>query len=61
MDLSIKVRVKNVYGNKHVYPACWESKIFAQMANNVILTKNTLDCIRRLGYTIEVIQEKVEV
>ena len=56
---TIKVRVKNVYGMRMVYPECDKSRIFAQCAGHTVLTENTLDCIRRLGYLIEVVQEKV--
>jgi hypothetical protein len=59
MDMTIIVRVKNVYGNRNVYPACDKSRIFAQMAGHSTLTPATLDGIRRLGYLIEIVQEKV--
>jgi len=55
----IKVRIKHVYGTRMVYPECNKSRIFAQMAGHTVLTDNTLDCVRRLGYLIEAIQEKV--
>ena len=61
MDLKIVVRVKNIYGNKTVYPVCDKAKIFAQIAGHSTLTSATLDGIRRLGYLIEVQQETVEV
>ena len=60
-DLSITVRVRNVYGNKTIYPVCDKAKIFAQLAGHSTLTSMTLDCIRRLGYLIEVEQQLVEV
>ena len=56
---TIMVRVRNVYGTRMVYPECDKSRIFAQCAGHTVLTDNTLDCIRRLGYLIEVVQEKV--
>jgi hypothetical protein len=61
MDLKIVVRVRNVYGNKTVYPVCDKAKIFAQIAGHSTLTSATLDGIRRLGYLIEVQQDTVEV
>jgi len=60
-ELKIKVRVRNVYGNKTVYPVCDKAQIFAQLAGHSTLTRATLDGIRRLGYLIEVQQEEVEV
>ena len=60
-DLAITVRVRNVYGNRTVYPVCDKAKIFAQLAGHSTLTSATLDGIRRLGYLIEVQQERVGV
>jgi len=59
--MTITVRVRNVYGNKTVYPACPKAQIFAQLAGHSTLTRATLDGIRRLGYLIEVQQEEVKV
>lgn len=59
--MTITVRVRNVYGNKTVYPACDKSQIFAQLAGHSTLTSATLDGVRRLGYLIEVVQEVVKV
>jgi hypothetical protein len=61
MELKITVRVRNIYGNKTVYPVCDKAQIFAQLAGHSTLTRATLDGIRRLGYLIEVQQEEVEV
>ena len=60
-DLAITVRVRTIYGNRTVYPVCDKAKIFAQLAGHSTLTSATLDGIRRLGYLIEVQQERVEV
>ena len=59
--MTITVRVRNIYCNKTVYPACPKSKIFAQIAGHSTLTPATLDGVRRLGYLIEVQQEVVEI
>jgi len=59
--MKIVVKVKNIYGNRVVYPVCDKAKIFAQLAGHSTLTSMTLDCIRRLGYLIEVEQQLVEV
>jgi len=59
--MTITVRVRNIYGNRTVYPMCDKAKIFAQMAGHSTLTPATLDGIRRLGYLIEVEQEVLSV
>lgn len=57
--MTITVKVKHVYGAKMVYPICDKAQIFAQLAGHTVLTQNTLDCVRRLGYLIEVQQEVI--
>ena len=54
--MKIVVRVKNIYGNKTVYPVCGDAKLFAQIAGHSTLTSMTIDLIKRLGYVIEVEQ-----
>jgi hypothetical protein len=54
--MKIVVRVKNIYGNKTVYPVCDGAKLFAQIAGHSTLTSMTIDLIKRLVYVIEVEQ-----
>jgi hypothetical protein len=54
--MKIVVRVKNIYGNKTVYPVCDAAKLFARIAGHSTLTHTTIDLIKRLGYVIEVEQ-----
>lgn len=51
---SIKVQIRNVYGNETVYPACPAAVTFAAIAGTKTLTADTLRLVERLGYTIEV-------
>jgi len=53
-EKTLHVTVKNVYGNRLVYPACEASKIFARISGKTTLTDSTLYEIRLLGYRIEV-------
>ena len=54
--MEIKVKLKNVYGQDLVYPACSKSKLFAEIAGTTTLTPETLSKIMFLGY--EVINEQ---
>ena len=54
--MKIVVKVKNIYGNKTVYPVCEDAKLFARIAGHSTLTSMTIDLIKRLGYVIEVEQ-----
>lgn len=51
---TIKVSIRNVYGNETIYPACPNAVTFAAIAGTKTLTSDTLGLIERLGYSIEV-------
>jgi hypothetical protein len=53
--MRVHVKVGEVYGKKVVYPACFNGVIFAKLAKSKTLTKETLDCIKNLGYAIVVV------
>lgn len=55
--MKITVTIKEVYGEKKVYPHCETSKLFASMLGTKTLTHSALIHIERLGYTIEQHQE----
>ena len=56
--MKIVVKVKNIYGNKTVYPVCGDAKLFARIAGHSTLTSSTIDLIKKLGYVIEVEQDQ---
>ena len=55
MDKSIKINIKFVYGAQKAYPACKDSKLFADMLNAKTLTHAALCKIEQLGYKIETV------
>ena len=59
--MQIQVEVKNVYGNQVVYPICSAAIWFARIAGTKTLTLDTLNCIKALGYAIELTQPTFEV
>lgn len=58
--MKIQVKVKNVYGNEMIYPVCASAQAFAELARQKTLTHRELMVIKRLGYTIEVVQDVVK-
>ena len=58
--MNIQVEIKNVYGNELIYPICSSAKTFADIANTKTLTFETIQLIKKLGYTIEIILLKRE-
>ncbi len=57
--MSIKVEIKNVYGNQVIYPACEKAALFAELAGTKTLTTHAIQTIKKIGYTIEVVQSLV--
>ena len=60
METEIKVKIKENYGNKVVYPACDKSQLFSQIAGTKTLTAETINYILRLGYAIKVMPKKIQ-
>lgn len=52
--MSITVHIKDVYGNRTVYPVCEQAKLFAAIAGTKTLTVHTLAQIKLLGFAIVV-------
>jgi hypothetical protein len=56
-DRILYVTMKTVYGHTLYYPVCDLAKTFAAIAHSRTLTKETIDNIKSLGYTVEVKHE----
>ena len=54
---TLKVKIRNVYGQDLVYPACESSKLFALLTNSRTLSDGARRTIKQLGYTFEVLPE----
>jgi len=48
----IKVRVKNIYGNRSLYPACIDSQLFCDIAGTKTLTPSLVALLSKRGWTI---------
>lgn len=55
--MEILVRITSNYGARAVYPVCETAKIFATIAGTKTLKPETLNSIKALGYTVNVMQE----
>jgi len=55
--MEIQVRLKNVYGERKAYPFCEKAKLFARMQGTKTLTWYAMECIKELGYEINVVAE----
>jgi hypothetical protein len=52
---SIKITLREVYGETKAYPACHKALIFAEMLGTKTLTQRALRDIQRLGFEVEVV------
>jgi hypothetical protein len=52
--MTITVTVRDVYGIQTIYPACETAKLLARLANTKTLTRQALETIKKLGYTVTV-------
>lgn len=52
---SIKIEIRNVYGEDKAYPVCQDAEIFARLAGTKTLTRATLANVLALGYAIDVV------
>ena len=51
--MKIKVEVKNVYGNRLIYPVCENAKRFTNLTGKKTLSSYSIALIEGLGYTVE--------
>lgn len=59
IKLQISVRLKHIYGNQTIYPACDRAKVFTKMLKQNTLTQFDIACIKELGYTVAVEPEQL--
>ena len=55
--MEILVRITTNYGARAVYPVCGTAQIFADIAGTKTLKPETINLIKKLGYTISIAQE----
>ena len=60
MNKVLLVTIKNVYGTEMIYPANDAAHIFANIARQKTLSRETLKLAQGLGYKIEVQQPTLE-
>lgn len=57
--MKILVQIRNVYGTEKIYPVSIEALTFAKMLGQTTLTRENIEYIKALGYTVEVAQTTV--
>jgi len=54
--MQITVEIKSQYGANVIHPVCDKAKTFAQIAGTKTLTRDAIQNIKALGFTVEVRQ-----
>jgi len=55
MNTTAQVEIKEVYGNRAVYPVNDTARYLAQLAGTKTLTTSTINTAKNMGFTFEVI------
>lgn len=61
MNTTAQVEIKEVYGNKAVYPVNDIARYLAKLANTKTLTTSTISTAKNMGFTFEVIQPTLKI
>jgi hypothetical protein len=56
-----QIEVKEVYGNRTIYPVNDQAKLLAQIAGTKTLTVATLNLAKKLGFTFEIVQPTITI
>ena len=58
--MNIKVQLKDVYGQRRIYPACETSKLLLSMSpTRLTFDERQINTIKKLGYTIIIEAERL--
>ena len=58
--MKVIVEVRDVYGCRNIYPLCATGHLLAALAGTKTLTAQAISIIKKLGYSIEIIQKEVQ-
>lgn len=57
--MKLQVTIKSVYGVPKIYPKCDIAQKFCKLLGTKTLTDDAVTVIKSIGYSIEVVQDKV--
>ena len=53
--MELRVIVKDVYGNKLIYPISYKAELLSNLINKKTFSENDVGILKELGYTFKVI------
>jgi len=57
--MAIQVNIKQVYGVERIYPVNDQAIILTQLTKKKTLDREDINLIKKLGYDVEVVAEKI--
>ena len=57
--MTIQINIKQVYGVERIYPVNDQAIILAQLTRKKTLDRADINLIKKLGYDVEVVVEKI--
>ena len=54
----VKVKIKSNYGSDFIYPVNETARLFTEITKTKTLSKEVINLIKALGYTIEIEEKK---
>ena len=57
--MTIQVNIKQVYGVERIYPVNDQAIILTQLTKKKTLDRADINLIKKLGYDVEVVAEKI--
>jgi len=57
--MAIQVNIKQVYGVERIYPVNDQAIILTQLTKKKTLDRADINLIKKLGYDVEVVAEKI--
>lgn len=53
--MELRVVIKNVYGNKMIYPISYNAELLSKLIKKKTFSDNDVEILKELGYTFKVI------
>jgi hypothetical protein len=57
--MTIQINIKQVYGVERIYPVNDQAIILVQLTRKKTLDRTDINLIKKLGYNVEVVAEKI--
>ena len=55
--MELRVVIKNVYGNKMIYPISYNAELLSKLIKKKTFSDNDVEILKELGYTFKVISK----